>query len=120
MGLRESRAGRYAQGMKRVWGFAGLLVAAVAIGGWLTFSNPAPRLDAANADLVSLGRLLYADHCTSCHGSNLEGQPNWRERQPNGRLPAPPHDPGGVTALLAANVVMNFVNLIGRAKANWS
>ncbi len=33
---------------------------------------------------------------------------------------SPPHDPGGVTALLAANVVMNFVNLIGRAQANSS
>jgi guanidinobutyrase len=31
---------------------------------------------------------------------------------------SPPHDPGGVTALLAANVAMNFLNLLGRAKAN--
>ncbi len=82
--------------MKRVWGFAGLLVAAT-IGGWMIFSDPAPRLDAADADLVSLGRSLYAEHCGSCHGSSLEGQPNWRERQPNGRLPAPPHDPSGHT-----------------------
>jgi agmatinase len=31
---------------------------------------------------------------------------------------SPPHDPQGVTALLAANVAMNFINLLGRAKAN--
>jgi mono/diheme cytochrome c family protein len=27
----------------------------------------------------------------------LEGQPNWRQRLPNGRLPAPPHDESGHT-----------------------
>jgi hypothetical protein len=30
-------------------------------------------------------------------GANLEGQPNWKERQANGRLPAPPHDASGHT-----------------------
>ena len=28
---------------------------------------------------------------------NLEGQPNWRVRKANGRLPAPPHDETGHT-----------------------
>lgn len=32
-----------------------------------------------------------------CHGANLEGQPDWMERKPNGRLPAPPHDVTGHT-----------------------
>jgi hypothetical protein len=27
----------------------------------------------------------------------LEGQPDWRRRRPNGRLPAPPHDESGHT-----------------------
>jgi len=27
----------------------------------------------------------------------MEGQPNWRERRPDGRLPAPPHDASGHT-----------------------
>ena len=36
-------------------------------------------------------------HCASCHGANLEGQPNWRIRMSNGRLPAPPHDASGHT-----------------------
>lgn len=40
---------------------------------------------------------MYAASCASCHGANLEGQPNWRERRPNGRLPAPPHDVSGHT-----------------------
>ena len=44
-----------------------------------------------------LGAALYAQHCASCHGENLQGQPNWRERLPNGRMPAPPHDETGHT-----------------------
>lgn len=40
---------------------------------------------------------MYAQHCASCHGVNLEGQPNWRQRRADGRLPAPPHDESGHT-----------------------
>ena len=43
------------------------------------------------------GAVVYADYCASCHGANLEGQPNWRSRMPNGKLPAPPHDANGHT-----------------------
>ena len=43
------------------------------------------------------GATVYADYCASCHGVNLEGQPNWRTRLPNGKLPAPPHDATGHT-----------------------
>ena len=38
------------------------------------------------------GKVLYMEFCASCHGANLEGQPDWRQRLPNSRLPAPPHD----------------------------
>jgi mono/diheme cytochrome c family protein len=48
------------------------------------------------ADLA-LGEKLYAQHCAACHGAKLEGQPNWRARLPNGRMPAPPHDDSGHT-----------------------
>lgn len=57
---------------------------------------PGPA-DPENADLVARGQVVYADHCASCHGRNLEGQANWRERKPDGRLPAPPHDDSGHT-----------------------
>lgn len=43
------------------------------------------------------GKVLYMEFCASCHGANLEGQPDWRKRLPNGRLPAPPHDETGHT-----------------------
>ena len=46
---------------------------------------------------IATGRQLYAAHCAACHGANLEGQPNWRERLPTGRLSAPPHDASGHT-----------------------
>src|ERR1700726_2598722 len=47
--------------------------------------------------LVERGKAVYAPKCASCHGANLEGQPDWRHRLPNGHLPAPPHDPSGHT-----------------------
>lgn len=46
---------------------------------------------------VALGKGLYQQHCASCHGENLEGQPNWRKRGADGKLPAPPHDDSGHT-----------------------
>ena len=55
----------------------------------------APRIDAQDAKNVAAGKAIYARHCAACHGANLEGQPNWRRRLPNGRLPAPPHDASG-------------------------
>ena len=53
--------------------------------------------DPTNAALVATGQQVYASHCAACHGANLEGQANWRARNGNGRLPAPPHDASGHT-----------------------
>jgi mono/diheme cytochrome c family protein len=55
------------------------------------------RADPENADQVARGQVVYAQHCASCHGERLQGQPNWRERKSDGRLPAPPHDDTGHT-----------------------
>ncbi|MEN8934708.1 MAG: cytochrome c [Planktotalea arctica] len=46
---------------------------------------------------IDAGQNLYADTCASCHGANLEGQPNWRSVGDDGVLPAPPHDATGHT-----------------------
>ena len=46
---------------------------------------------------IASGRQIYAEHCASCHGAELEGQPDWQTRLPNGRMPAPPHDASGHT-----------------------
>ncbi len=50
-----------------------------------------------NAEIVAAGAGLYQKHCASCHGAKLEGQPNWKQRLENDRLPAPPHDQTGHT-----------------------
>ena len=50
-----------------------------------------------NRPQVARGAAVYAQHCASCHGANLQGQPDWRTRLANGRLPAPPHDDTGHT-----------------------
>ncbi|WP_407493806.1 c-type cytochrome [Pseudooceanicola sp. MF1-13] len=46
---------------------------------------------------LAAGAQLYAEACASCHGANLEGQPNWRSPGPDGVMPAPPHDVTGHT-----------------------
>lgn len=48
-----------------------------------------------SADRIAQGQEIYANTCSSCHGANLEGQPNWKRRLPDGRMPAPPHDQTG-------------------------
>jgi mono/diheme cytochrome c family protein len=55
------------------------------------------RADPENADQVAQGKVVYAQHCASCHGDSLQGQPNWRIRKVDGKLPAPPHDDTGHT-----------------------
>ncbi len=65
------------------------LVAAAALAGAVLVLMPGPPAGSAQA--------VYAEHCAACHGDRLQGQPDWRARGPNGRLPAPPHDATGHT-----------------------
>lgn len=55
------------------------------------------KLEPDNPDVIAHGKIIYDQQCALCHGSDLEGQPNWRQRLPSGRLPAPPHDETGHT-----------------------
>jgi mono/diheme cytochrome c family protein len=50
-----------------------------------------------DAQTIAAGERIYADYCASCHGAQLEGQENWRDRDADGYLPAPPHDVTGHT-----------------------
>ncbi|MCP5152768.1 MAG: cytochrome c [Ectothiorhodospiraceae bacterium] len=75
----------------------GLLGAAAAWTWVATQSAAAPVLHPDDPDVVRRGHALYATHCASCHGKNLAGQPEWRRRRADGRLPAPPHDATGHT-----------------------
>lgn len=83
-----------------ITGAAGVgLLMIVAAGAFVWHGAGAERTapDPNNAGLVARGKVAYAGHCASCHGANLEGQPNWPHRLPNGRWPAPPHDATGHT-----------------------
>ena len=46
---------------------------------------------------IARGERIYVEHCASCHGVRLEGQPDWQKRLASGRFPAPPHDDSGHT-----------------------
>lgn len=54
-------------------------------------------LEPENQVIVDVGRGIYQSQCASCHGKQLEGQAEWRQRLENGMLPAPPHDKTGHT-----------------------
>jgi mono/diheme cytochrome c family protein len=51
----------------------------------------------ARATEIELGCGLYVVHCASCHGANLQGEPDWQSPKPSGRMPAPPHSAEGHT-----------------------
>jgi mono/diheme cytochrome c family protein len=70
----------------------------------LAFAVPMPVMAGEDAPLAGVnaqelveGAQVYSKNCAACHGANLEGQANWRQRNENGRLPAPPHNVRGHT-----------------------
>lgn len=77
---------------------AALSLTAAALAYFNSRSEPtAAYIDPSNQMLVERGKVVYEQHCASCHGADLEGQPEWRQRLPSGRLPAPPHNETGHT-----------------------
>lgn len=80
-------------------GFAAVLAigAAVVIAFGDNGAEEGAEANMADSRSIARGRQVYAENCAACHGVNLEGQPNWRARNANGRLPAPPHDASGHT-----------------------
>ncbi|QIE47736.1 cytochrome c (plasmid) [Pseudohalocynthiibacter aestuariivivens] len=59
------------------------------------------------------GEQLYQGYCASCHGANLEGQPNWRLAGADGIMPAPPHDENGHTWHHSDRVLFDYTKLGG-------
>lgn len=80
-------------------GAGAVAVLAVAALAWMPWSDGGPLTPADPTDtaLVAQGAEIYAARCASCHGADLEGEADWRQRKPSGALPAPPHDAGGHT-----------------------
>ena len=93
---------------------------AVALGGAALLFNregQAIAQGASETNTVSVeeGRVLYVENCASCHGVNLEGQPNWRSKGDDGRLPAPPHNERGHTWHHGDGLLFSYTKLGGKA-----
>jgi len=82
-----------------------MVIATIAVGAaaavigaytWLA-GDSASLLDPRDTSVVVRGQAVYVEQCASCHGRNLEGQPDWKTRDKDGFLPAPPHDENGHT-----------------------
>ncbi|WHQ45937.1 c-type cytochrome [Alcaligenes faecalis] len=83
---------------KLIFGVVGVaILSAAAILYSMTRPSGPAFIDPADQTLVMQGRAIYTNNCAACHGESLQGQPNWRERMANSRLPAPPHDKTGHT-----------------------
>jgi len=67
-----------------------------------------------NRDIVR-GKENYQSQCASCHGVDLEGQPNWRNFKEDGNLPAPPHDENGHTWHHDTGTLFDYTKLGGQA-----
>jgi mono/diheme cytochrome c family protein len=61
--------------------------------------------------VVARGEAVYARNCASCHGNNLEGQPDWQTRDEDGFMPAPPHDASGHTWHHPDQLLFNITKL---------
>ena len=73
---------------------------------------PVGHVARASGDLAR-GTALYAEHCASCHGENLEGAPNWRRVGEDGLYPAPPHDVTGHTWHHGDSLLFDYTKLGG-------
>jgi mono/diheme cytochrome c family protein len=74
------------------------LAALGAAAAWLFVDRPEMHGGVADDTAqLALGAVVYAEYCAACHGADLEGEPDWRQRRADGTLPAPPHDASGHT-----------------------
>ena len=76
---------------------AAILVGAAAIFWLVPDRQGASLLKPNDALAVAQGKNIYAANCASCHGVDLEGEPNWRRPNADLTMPAPPHDEKGHT-----------------------
>lgn len=76
----------------------------------MSAAQSAHELD--NRDIAE-GKTLYAQQCASCHGADLEGQPDWQVAGDDGVLPAPPHDESGHTWHHGNGLLFDYTKLGG-------
>jgi mono/diheme cytochrome c family protein len=90
---------------------AALIVGVISLGVGRLGTTSDVSANPQNRQLVAQGRLIYGQHCASCHGANLEGQPNWKQELPEGGRPAPPHDASGHTWHHADKLLFEIVKI---------
>jgi mono/diheme cytochrome c family protein len=98
-----------------------LILVSIAIGlgtaGFMMIRDDQPETQVASETAkidIEQGRVLYAENCASCHGVNLEGQPNWQSKGDDGRLPAPPHNERGHTWHHGDGLLLSYTKLGGK------
>jgi mono/diheme cytochrome c family protein len=68
---------------------------------WVEYAFDQPRilgwLNSTERAELQLGQNVYQTNCAACHGTNLQGEPNWQTPGADGLMPAPPHDETGHT-----------------------
>ena len=74
-----------------------LLLVCLALGTAFATAACAEKAPTASPEVLATGEALYMQYCASCHGVNLEGQPNWQGPNADGVFPAPPHTREGHT-----------------------
>jgi mono/diheme cytochrome c family protein len=85
--------------------------------GLVTPPPPPPGARPTDPKQVARGAEVYAANCAQCHGENLEGQPNWRTKNVDGTLPAPPHDASGHTWHHNDQLLFDYTKQGGQALA---
>ncbi len=71
--------------------------------------------DPESAKQVNRGEEIYQAQCAECHGAALEGQRDWKQRLPDGTMPAPPHDDTGHTWHHPDQQLFDYTKLGGAA-----
>lgn len=65
-------------------------------------------------ETINLGEAIYATHCASCHGTNLEGETNWKIQNEDKSFRAPPHDASGHTWHHGDSTLLEAIRLGGK------
>lgn len=101
--------------LPRWWCAAGIPVL-LAVACWALAGTRSAPPAVADAREVTRGRLLYKQHCASCHGRNLQGQPLWQMRDAFTHRRAPALDQTGRAWLLADAALLQITREGGSAE----
>lgn len=77
--------------------------------------QPLPTLDGTE---IAKGQELYAIHCASCHGTELEGEADWQTQNEDGTFRAPPHNASGHTWHHGDRLLLETIRLGGARLAD--